>query len=465
MLAKKAQKFFAKFFCVFCSRFLLCFVPLWFKKTRAQPERKDKKKATMNLNPVILAIPMYFTLMGIELAYESITRRKTYRLNDAVTNISTGVLQQLTGTFFKIVKVGLYVLLYEQFAVWELGQSWATFALAFIAWDFCYYWEHRMAHEISLFWGGHSVHHQSEDYNLSVALRQTSTGFIWGTPFFLPMAILGFHPTHFLLVGGFNLLYQFWIHTEHIGKLPRWFEYIFNTPSHHRVHHGRNPKYIDKNYAGVFIIWDRMFGTFKVEEERPDYGITKPLKSWNPVYANFAHYIDLYHLVKQARSVGDGLKILFKPPGWMPEYLGGYQRPTDPPDTYQKYNVHTTMMMNLYILVQFIAALGFIAYYFFTNTHFGPAVKSLYAVWIIFTTLMFGFLFESNNRWLKSLEVLRLLLIPAGVYGLIVAGFAIPIWLLVVSSIFAGGSILVFFWLMRRAVVLPVEARAEGIGH
>lgn len=408
----------------------------------------------MSLNPVILAIPMYFTLMAVELAYESISKKKTYRLNDAVTNISTGVLQQLTGTFFKIVKVGLYVLLYEQFAVWELGQSWTTFALAFVIWDLCYYWEHRMAHEVSLFWGGHSVHHQSEDYNLSVALRQTSTGFIWGTAFYLPMAILGFHPTHFLLVGGFNLLYQFWIHTEHINKLPRWFEYIFNTPSHHRVHHGRNPKYIDKNYAGVFIIWDRMFGTFKAEEERPDYGLTKPLNSWNPIYANFAHYIDLYHTTKKARSFGDRMRILFNKPGWLPEYLGGYQQPENPAPSYRKYDLHTTTAMNLYIFVQFVGALGINAYYFFTNTSFDPTVKALYAVWIIFTTLMFGFLFESNNRWLKGLEVLRLLLIPFGVYGLIVAGYNLPFWLLPAGIAFTVASILAFFWLMRRKMVM-----------
>ncbi|MEM6380216.1 MAG: sterol desaturase family protein, partial [Bacteroidota bacterium] len=204
----------------------------------------------MDLSPVIIAIPMYFTLMAVELVYESITNRKTYRLNDAITNISTGVLQQLSGTFLSILKVGLYLLMYEYCAIFRLEQSWLTFAIAFVAWDLCYYWEHRLAHEINLFWGGHSVHHQSEDYNLSVALRQSSTAFIWGLPIYLPMAILGVHPNHFLLAGGINLLYQFWIHTEHIKKMPTWFEAVFNTPSHHRVHHGRDPKYLDKNYAG-----------------------------------------------------------------------------------------------------------------------------------------------------------------------------------------------------------------------
>ncbi|MEM9930040.1 MAG: sterol desaturase family protein, partial [Bacteroidota bacterium] len=208
----------------------------------------------MNLNPVILAIPMYFTLMLIELVYERLTQRRTYRLNDAVTNISTGTLQQLTGTFTKVFKIAIFAWVYS-LAPYHFPVNGWTFALTFILTDLCYYWEHRMAHEVSLFWGGHSVHHQSEDYNLSVALRQTSTGFIWGIPFFIPLALIGLDPMQFTLAMGFNLLYQFWIHTEHIDRLPSWFEAVFNTPSHHRVHHGRDPKYLDKNYAGVFIVW------------------------------------------------------------------------------------------------------------------------------------------------------------------------------------------------------------------
>ena len=144
----------------------------------------------MNLNPVILAIPMYFTLMAVEIIYESITKRKTYRLNDAITNISTGTLQQLTGTFLKIIKIGIYTLVFEHFALFRIEPSWASFWILFILWDLCYYWEHRMAHEVSLFWGGHSVHHQSEDFNLSVALRQSSTAMIWGFPFFFTPCII-----------------------------------------------------------------------------------------------------------------------------------------------------------------------------------------------------------------------------------------------------------------------------------
>ena len=405
----------------------------------------------MNLSPVILAIPIFFTLMGLELVYESITRRKTYRLNDAVTNISTGTLQQLVGTLGIVFTIAVYTFVYEHTAFIPFENNWVTFATAMVLWDLCYYWEHRMAHRISLFWGGHSVHHQSEDYNLSVALRQTSTGFLWGFFFFIPMALLGIPPETFALVGGLNLLYQFWIHTEHIKKLPRWFEYVFNTPSHHRVHHGRDPKYIDKNYAGILILWDRMFGTFKEEEERPHYGLTKPLQSWNPVYANFAHYLELFKTVGKARNVSDGIKILFKPPGWLPEYLGGYQAPLEVRADYQKYSLSQHSKMNIYVLVQFGAAAMFNAFYFFQNKGFDDTTKWLFALWIILTTVMFGFMFESKNRIWILVEALRLLLMPIGMYVLNAQlAMGLPMWGIILVGAFAVASLIVFIRLHQR---------------
>ncbi len=393
---------------------------------------------------------MYFTLMGIELVYENITKRKTYRLNDAITNISTGTLQQLTNTFVAIVRIGIYTFVYENWAFFNIEQNWFSFIAAMILFDFFYYWEHRMVHTISLFWGGHVVHHQSEDFNLSVALRQTSTGFIWGFPFFLPMAFMGIHPIQFVLVGGLNLLYQFWIHTEHINKLPKWFELVFNTPSHHRVHHGRDPKYIDKNFAGILIIWDRFFGTFTAEEERPNYGITNPLKSWNPVYANFAHYIDLFKATKQSRSFFDTLKILFKKPGWLPEYLGGYQAPYEVEPGYKKFDRNTNLAINSYILIQFLVALSVYAAFFFKNQSFEPLAKLSFTLWIIVTTLMFGFLFEYQKKWLNLLEILRLLAIPGGIIFLQNSGFVIPQWLFFSFSVFAIASIFAFIRLIKK---------------
>lgn len=391
---------------------------------------------------------MYFTLMAIELVYEAITHKHTYRLNDAVTNISTGTLQQLTNTFLHILNIGLYTIIYEQFSFFQLESNWWTFIALFVLYDFCYYWEHRVAHEVSLFWGGHIVHHQSEDYNLSVALRQSSTSIIWGFIFFLPLALLGFNPIQLALVGGLNLLYQFWIHTEHINKLGI-FEWILNTPSHHRVHHGRNPKYIDKNYAGVFIIWDRMFGTFQAEEERPVYGITMALNSWNPVYANISHYSYLWSLVKQAHSSKDVWNILFRGPGFVPDYLKSAvaHRKRNLEDT--KYNTRPNFpAVNIYILIQFIVALIFIAYFFFTHSQFDNGTKLLYGGWIVLTTLTFGFIFEYRGKWLMALEFIRLALLPIGAWGLIRLGYSlsnlIPVFLLVFSAVCAVVFAIVF---------------------
>ncbi|HEY4654794.1 MAG TPA: sterol desaturase family protein, partial [Cyclobacteriaceae bacterium] len=247
----------------------------------------------MDANPIILSIPLFFVLIGVELLVERFTRQRFYRLPDAIANIGCGITQQLSGLFLKLFGIGVYQLLFERLAFFSPDNStWWYWVSLFLLVDFAYYWAHRMSHEINLFWGGHVVHHQSEDYNLSVALRQSSLQVVWTFAFNLPIALLGFGTLDFVLISGLNTLYQFWIHTEAINKMG-WFEYVFNTPSHHRVHHGRNPKYIDKNHAGTLIIWDRLFGTFQREEERPTYGITKPLRSWNPLWANMSHYAEM----------------------------------------------------------------------------------------------------------------------------------------------------------------------------
>ncbi len=392
----------------------------------------------------VLAIPMYFGLMALELVYEAITKKHTYRLSDAITNISTGTLQQTTGVFFSIVKIGIYAAIYDRFAFYHLPTNAWTFIALFILFDLAYYWEHRLAHTVSLFWGGHVVHHQSEDYNLSVALRQTSTGFIWGFPFFLPMALMGFDPKLLLLIGGLNLLYQFWIHTEHIDKLPIWFEALLNTPSHHRVHHGRNPKYIDKNFAGVFIFWDRLFGTFKEEEERPTYGVTVPIKSWNPVYANFSHYIDLYNTTRQSRSFRDTLKMLFNKPGWMPTYLGGYQAPQMPQANYKKYDSPVLPSIAKYVLVHFLLLLVLVPLFFYVQEKLPILPRAAYALWIVMTTLSFGFMFEKKATWIWYYETARMFSL-VGIGLLIADSLALSVPLLITLFAIFGTLSLCYF--------------------
>jgi alkylglycerol monooxygenase len=351
----------------------------------------------LNINPIVLSIPVFFILIGIELLVERFTHQKLYRLQDSIANISCGITSQLSGLFLSIFGIGIYQLLFEKFAIFTLERTtwWYWIALILLV-DFAYYWAHRMSHEVNLFWGGHVVHHQSEEYNLSVALRQSSLQVIWTFAFNLPIALLGFQTLDFVLVAAFNTLYQFWIHTETIGKLPRWIELIFNTPSHHRVHHGRNPKYIDRNHAGSLIIWDRMFGTFQAEEEKPTYGITKPLKSY----------------LKRIPPMRDKLKYLFMKPGWLPDYLGGYRpAPEVDPVTFKKYDTPSPLSLNLYVLFHYLICLGGTALFLFNAEKFSLAEQGFITVLITITVVNCGVLFE-QRKWIRWSEWARIFIYP-----------------------------------------------------
>jgi alkylglycerol monooxygenase len=367
----------------------------------------------MNVNPIVLSIPIFFILIGIELLVERFTHQKLYRLQDAIANLSCGITSQLSGLFLKIFAIGFYQFLFENFAMFspDRTQWWYWVALVLLV-DLAYYWAHRMSHEINLFWGGHVVHHQSEEYNLSVALRQSSLQVIWTFGFSLPIAFLGFGTFDFALIAALNTLYQFWIHTETIGKLPRWVEFIFNTPSHHRVHHGRDPKYIDKNHAGSLIIWDRMFGTFQEEEEKPTYGITKPLNSWNPVFANVSHYISMQEDLKRIPKWSDRFRYLFMKPGWLPEYLGGYRAaPEVDKATYRKYDPPSTMSLNLYVLFQYALCLAGTFLFLGSADELPLADKVFITVLISVTVVNCGVLFEQRN-WVKWSEWVRIFVYP-----------------------------------------------------
>ncbi|MBS1976842.1 MAG: sterol desaturase family protein [Bacteroidetes bacterium] len=401
----------------------------------------------MNLNPIVLSIPIFFLLIGIELLVERIMHRKLYRLADSIANLSCGITSQLSGLFLRILAIGIYELLYNNFALFHPSKTWMYWLALFLLADMAYYWAHRMSHEINLFWGGHVVHHQSEDYNLSVALRQSSFQVIWTFAFNLPLAFLGFETLDFALMSAFITLYQFWIHTELINKMG-WFEYIFNTPSHHRVHHGRDPKYIDKNHAGTLIIWDRMFGTFQEEEERPTYGITKPINSWNAVWANFSHYAVMARELKMIPSVWDKIRYLFNKPGWLPEQLGGY-RPAPAIDKahYAKYDTPAPQLVNYYVLFQYVICLVGTSFFLFNQSKFSMGEKAIMAVLISIVVVNCGVLFE-HKRWVIVSEWLRILLYPA---TLITVTWSTPgseMWMLI-SILYLVVSV-VWFWPVSR---------------
>ncbi len=355
----------------------------------------------MNLNPIVLSIPIFFILIGVELVVERFSHKNLYSFPDSIANLS-----------MRVLAVGVYEIVSANFALFTWEKTWLYWLALFLLTDLAYYWAHRMSHEINLFWGGHVVHHQSEEYNLSVALRQSSFQVVWTFAFSLPIAVLGFETTDFVLISALNTLYQFWIHTETINKMG-WFEYVFNTPSHHRVHHGRNPKYIDKNHAGSLIIWDKMFGTFQAEEERPTYGITKPINSWNAVWANFDHYASMAHEMKRMRTLTDKVKFLFMKPGWLPEYLGGYQAaPAVDPSTYKKYQTPSAIGLNYYVLFQYVICLVGTSLFLFNQGKFSLSEKAFIAILISFVVVNCGVLFE-NKSWVGTAEWIRIILYPA----------------------------------------------------
>lgn len=364
----------------------------------------------MDVNPIILSIPIFAVLIIIEVIIQWINKRKLYRLNDAITNINCGITQQVSGIFLKIFGIGIYALIYGQFAIWHIPSNWYTLIILFIATDFAYYWAHRMSHEINLFWSAHVVHHQSEDYNLSVALRQSSFQTIWTSFFYFPLAVIGFNTIDFALMAALTTLYQFWIHTELISTLG-FLEYIFVTPSHHRVHHGRDPKYIDKNHGGAFIWWDMMFGTFQKEEEQPTYGVTTPINSWNPVWANFENFRIMGLEMKNIPRLIDKVRYIFYKPGWLPSELGGY-RPAPAVDhaTYVKYKTEVSKKINSYVFFQFVATLGFTTWFLFNQASLDMIPKAIAASLIMITAITNGGLFEMK-KWIHWAEKFRLILI------------------------------------------------------
>ena len=298
-------------------------------------------------------------LIGVELLTEKIRGTNYYRVNDSITSLATGVLSQLSKVVALLIPFTIYVSVYDNFAVFEIDQSPLFWILAFIGYDFCYYWYHRYMHEINLLWAAHVLHHSSEEYNLTTALRQTSTGWA-GFIFFLPMASLGFSPQMIITVGALNLIYQYWVHTRHIGKLG-WYESIFVTPSNHRVHHAQNKVYIDRNYGGVFILWDRMFGTFQEElDEQPViFGIRGALKSWNPVWANLQFYNQLFQDCLHTKSWWYKLTIWVRRTGWRPpDVIDSYPLLKTDLDDFSKFHTHLPRGLKIYAIVQHVINTG-----------------------------------------------------------------------------------------------------------
>ena len=284
--------------------------------------------------------------------------------------------------------------------------------LAALVWDFLYYWFHRFSHEISILWAAHAVHHQSEDYNLSTALRQTSTGFLFGWIFYLPIFIVGFPLEVIVTVNAVNLIYQFWVHTQHVRRLGP-LEAVLMTPSHHRVHHAQNDRYIDKNYGGMLITWDRLFGTY--EPERDDdpvvFGVRKPLANWNPFWANLQVYDYLLFDARKTKRWRDKIGVWFRRTGWRPaDVAADYPKSRADLDHFQKFDPPVSQGTRRYAVAQFGVAIVAILWIGELYAQAGAVAVLIPCVFVWTLVLSLGFLNE-GRAYARTFEVLRLLVV------------------------------------------------------
>ena len=272
------------------------------------------------VNIILYAIPVFALLLIVEfLSFRFLPEDDElgYELRDTATSLTMGTGYVMISIGWKLVLLFVFGAAYLIAPVHLSASNPWTWVALFVADDFVFYWYHRYHHTVRLFWASHVVHHSSQRYNLSTALRQPWTP-VTQLPFWLPLAFLGFAPWMILLQQSISLIYQFFIHTERVDKLGRPVEFIMNTPSHHRVHHGSNRQYLDKNYGGTLIVWDRLFGTFEAEQERVVYGLTKNIDTFNPARVAFGEFIAIGRDVASARNWRDRFGYVFRGPGWKP---------------------------------------------------------------------------------------------------------------------------------------------------
>ncbi|HAH38579.1 MAG TPA: sterol desaturase [Algoriphagus sp.] len=361
---------------------------------------------------LLIAMPAFFVLVLFEKFWGVWKGNDTVPVNDMIASLSSGI----TNVTKDVLGLSIVVISYEwmagKFGLFQIDASWLTYVIAFIALDFAGYWVHRISHEYNLFWNNHIIHHSSEEFNLACALRQSISSIvkIFGI-FLLPAALLGVPAQVIAIVAPLHLFAQFWYHTRHIGKMG-FLEKIIVTPSHHRVHHAINPEYLDKNYGQIFIIWDKLFGTYQEEQENVPavYGVTRPVRTWNPIKINFMH---LWLLIKdawRAQDWKDKLKIWFMPLGWRPKDVAEKYPVFKIEDVYhfQKYNPFLSKGMLIWSFAQLIVLLLLLSYLFGNLASIGVPDIFYYGAFVFLTVYSYTELMDRNpNAWVW--EVLKVI--------------------------------------------------------
>ena len=399
---------------------------------------------------ITYAVPVFFLMIGIEFVFGVIKGTNNYRLNDSIAAISLGLISRLPpllnlgiqGVVWTYVATNLNMSLLPK-------DSWVTWGIAFLFYDLCYYWMHRMSHEVKVLWASHVVHHQGEEFNLSTALRQTSSGWLWKWIFYIPMFMVGIPGEVFFTVAAINLLYQFWVHTEHIKTLGP-LELVFITPSNHRIHHAQNPEYIDANYGGVFIIWDRIFGTYIAERDdlKPIYGTVKPLRSWNPIWSNLEIYHQMIRDTIHTKTLKNKIKVWFSSTRWRPEDV--YQKfphVTNDLNDFEKYDPDTDKTTKFFTSAQFIINSSISTIIIFTIADQSYLQSCMLAMMLVISTTLVTSIIE-NKKWGYQSEFAR------AIFTILLFYFGVFDPNLLASQVFFYQSI---FSILFIAVYLPIN--------
>jgi alkylglycerol monooxygenase len=376
---------------------------------------------------LLIAMPAFLVLVLLEKWYGWYTENDTVPLNDMLSSLSSGVTnvtKDVLGLSLAIISYGWLV---DHVALTHVSASWLTFLIAFIVLDFSGYWVHRINHEYNIFWNNHIIHHSSEEFNLACALRQSISSFVRiFTVFLLPAAFLGVPTEVIAVVGPIHLFAQFWYHTQHIKRMG-WLEYLIVTPAHHRVHHAINPIYLDKNYGQIFIFWDKLFGTFQEELANVPavYGVTTPVRTWNPIKINFMH---LWLLVKDAWRASkweDKFKIWFMPLGWRPADVAEKYPVEKIQDVYnfEKYSPLLSPNLLRWSIFQFLMLVFYVFYMFGNIATIGIPGIFIYGAFIFLTVYAYTELMDKDSKawiWesLKSIAGLAIILNMDDWFGL-----------------------------------------------
>lgn len=432
--------------------------------------------ATPNANAVIASIvlPFFYAAVYIDYALSRRQGRADYEWKDTVASLGVSISNSALGVLTIVLRLVIYSTVYEHYALasWSATTAW-TWVIGLVLYDFTYYWQHRMGHECNLLWASHVVHHSSEYFNLSTALRVPSASMhLWTWLFALPLALLGIPPTVYAVAALLNLLYQFWIHTERIGKLG-WFDRWFGSPSNHRVHHGVNDPYLDKNYGGILMLWDRVFRTYEDEraDEPPRFGTRAPVRSWNPLWINLDTFWALWLDAWRTRSWADRATIWLRHPGWRPADVAAQDpKPAFDLASRQRYDSAVAPAVGFYALLHSALLAAQLVHLIALAPTLPWRPEVAYALYLSLATLTLGLLMSERAplRWAGLLlEGLRLSVsLMLALQGEWWGALALPAWAIVLIVALAALSLLALPGLgLRASRVAAIPSATDGSAH